>query len=96
MITHKGTWFVHKARSYHDEDYYVETMDMSNCGHVLLNTQDFEVDIETPTKDPIEAEIQMLANEADRLGTEAYAKVQNIKDRIKQLQCLEYKPEVAG
>jgi len=96
MNTYEGTLYIHKARSYVDEDFYIENFDMSNTGQVLLGTHEYEIKFETPDIDPIEAEIQMLANEADRLETEAYAKVQNIKDRIKQLQCLEYKPEVAG
>ena len=93
MNTHKGTWYIHKAHEYSQNDFYVTNMDMSKSGYILLGTEEFEFEFETPDKDPIEAEIQMLENEADRLETESYAKVQNIKDRIKQLQCLEYKPE---
>ncbi len=93
MNIHKGTWYIHKARTYLEEGFYVTDIDMSDAGHVLLGEEEFEFEFETPDTDPIEAEISMLSKEADRLETESYAKVQNIKDRIKQLQCLEYKPE---
>jgi len=91
MKTFTQKLYIHKAPSYYEGDYIAHASDMSNHGSVFLGEQEVELNI--PDTDPIEAEIQMLANEADRLETEAYAKVQNIKDRIKQLSCLEYKPE---
>ena len=87
------TLYIHKAPSYLIEDYSFFLHDMSDCGYILLGTHDLDIDIPKPTKDPIEAEIEMLKNQVAVINTEAYAKTQQLEQRISELTCIEFKGE---
>lgn len=91
MKTFTQKVYIHKSPRYTEQDFFVFTHDASESGYPLLGTQEIELNV--PDTDPVEAEIQMLANKAHDIETKAYAEVENIKDRIKELQGIEYKPE---
>ena len=93
MINYKKTLYIHVDRFYTNKEFYVATCDMSQSGYVLLGTHDIEIDIPRPTKDPIEAEIEMLKNKVAVINTEAYAKTQQLEQRISELTCIEFKGE---
>ena len=87
----KETLYIHKAPGYLIEDYSFFLHDMSDCGYILLGTHDLDIDIPKPTKDPIEAEIEMLKNQVAVINIEAYAKTQQLEQRISELTCIEFK-----
>ena len=89
-IKFKQTLYIHKSPAYLIEDYSFFLQDMSDCGYILLGTHDIEIDIPRPTKDPIEAEIEMLKNKVAVINTEAYAKTQQLEQRISELTCIEF------
>lgn len=79
--------FIH-ARSYGD-DFIVATCDMSGSGYILLGEQTVTVDV--PTKNPVEAEIEMLDKKKASLIKEHLAALNAIQCRKKDLLCLEVK-----
>ncbi len=91
MPIHKGTLYIHAAEFIDDTPFKIYSHDMSDCGRVLLGTHDFEVEYPAPTKDPIEAEIEGLEKEHDRINKEAMAKMELLTQRIKDLRCIEFK-----
>ncbi len=90
MPIHKGTLYIH-APMHSSTQHEVANTDMSQYGYILLGTHDFEVEYPTPTKDPIEAEIEGLEKEHDRINKEALAKMELLNQRIKDLRCIEFK-----
>ena len=80
--------YIHKD-AFEDGKYDVSTYDGTSHGSVLLGTQWVEVDV--PTKDPIEAELEMLANKLAVVEKESHNKITAIKQRIQSLQAIEHK-----
>ena len=79
--------FIHVVA--YGEGYYVSTHNMSDHGHPYLGSQ--TVTLNAPTKNPIEAEIEMLDKKEAVLVEEHYQKINVIQQRKRDLQCLEVK-----
>jgi len=73
------------------KEFYVTACDMTEFGHILLGTQ--TVTLNVPTKDPVEAEIEMLDKKEASLVKEHLAQLHTIQQRKKDLLCLEVKNE---
>lgn len=69
------------------EGFNVMTMDFSNHGYILLGTQTVTLDV--PTKDPVEAEIEMLDKKEASLIKDHLAALHAIQCRKNDLLCLE-------
>ena len=80
--------FIHKD-AFEDGKYDVSTNDGTSHGSVLLGTQWVEVDV--PTKDPVLAELEMLANKLAVVEQESFNKISKLKQRIASLQAIEHK-----
>lgn len=78
--------FIHK-NTYGEPNVF--TYDMSEHGYILLGTQ--TVMLNVPTKDPVEAEIEMLDKKEFSLVKEHLAQLHAIQQRRKDLLCLEVK-----
>jgi hypothetical protein len=79
--------FIHAA--HYNENFCVFTCDMSEHGHVLLGSQ--VVTLKAPTKDPVEAEIEMLDKKEASLIKAHLAALHAIQCRKNDLLCLENK-----
>jgi hypothetical protein len=79
--------FIHAKN--HSEGFDVTTFDMSENGYVLLGTQ--TVTLNVPTKDPVEAEIEMLDKKQASLIKDHLAALHAIQCRKNDLLCLENK-----
>jgi len=79
--------FIHAAN--YGEGFSVLSGDMSNHGYILLGTQTVTVNV--PTKDPVEAEIEMLDKKEASLIKEHLAALHAIQCRKNDLLCLENK-----
>ena len=93
MPIHKSTLYIHKKSFGCQEDFAVMETDMSQYGYILLGTHDFEVEYPTPTKDPVEAEIEGLQKQVAIISNKAMADTEILTRRINELKCIEYKPE---
>ena len=80
--------FIHKD-AFEDGKYEVSSYDGTPHGNVLLGTQWVEVDV--PTKDPVLAELEMLANKLAVVEQESFNKISKLKQRIASLQAIEHK-----
>lgn len=69
----------------------VYNCDMSKYGDILLGSQ--VVTLNVPTKDPVEAEVEMLDKKEASLIAEHLAQLHAIQQRKKDLQCLEVKSD---
>lgn len=69
--------------------YTVLTTDFTSHGYALLGTQTVTLDV--PTKDPVEAEIEMLDKKQSSLIKEHLAALHAIQCRKNDLLCLENK-----
>ena len=81
--------FIHAAK--YEEKFMVATNDMSEYGYIFLGTQ--VVTLNAPTKDPVEAEIEMLDKKEALLIKEHLAKLHAIQQRRNDLLCIENKFE---
>jgi len=81
--------FIHMAT--YGEEYYVAANNMAELGYPYLGSQTVTLNI--PTKNPIEAEIEMLDKKEAVLVEEHSKKIHAIQQRKKDLQCLEFKDE---
>ena len=79
--------FIH-AGGFND-DFTVLTTDFSSHGYILLGTQ--TVTLNVPTRDPVEAQIEMLDKKEASLVKEHLAQLHAIQQRKKDLLCLEVK-----
>lgn len=79
--------FIHAANSI--DEFTILTSDFSEHGYILLGTQTVTLDV--PTKDPVEAEVEMLDKKEASLIKEHQAKIYAIQQRKKDLLCLEVK-----
>jgi hypothetical protein len=95
MPTYNGTLYIH-APQFGSNEFEIYNADMSKHGLALLGTHDYSVDYENPTKDPVDAEIESLQKKADAIETKALADIEIINRRIRELKCIEYKPEVGS
>lgn len=79
--------FIHANK--YGEGFNVTACDMSDMGYPLLGTQ--TVTINVPTKDPVEAEIEMLDKKEASLIKDHLAALHAIQCRKNDLLCLENK-----
>lgn len=79
--------FIHMNN--YDNGFTVLTRDFSDHGYILLGTQTVTLDV--PTKDPVEAEIEMLDKKEASLIKDHLAALHAIQCRKNDLLCLENK-----
>jgi len=77
--------FIHKRKC--GEGFDVYSCDMSDYGSILLGTQ--TVTLNTPIKDPVEAEIEMLDKKEASLVKNHNLALHAISERKSQLLCIE-------
>ena len=91
METNKKTFkvelFIHATNSI--DEFTILTSDFSEHGYILLGTQTVTLDV--PTKDPVEAEVEMLDKKEASLIKEHLAALHAIQCRKKDLLCLDVK-----
>lgn len=85
------TAYIHVS-SYNIESPIVFDHDMSNLGYIVLGKHEFEFDM--PGKEvTIPKAVAALKAKQERIRTEALKNVADVEQEIKELLCLEYKPE---
>lgn len=73
-----------------------DEMELSNVnstiggGRVVLGSTEVTVDVPDDLRDPVDAQIECLTTERDRILAEAGAKADNIKEQISRLQAISY------
>jgi len=72
-------------------EFIICTADMSAHGYIFLGSE--IVTLNVPTKDPVEAEVEMLDKKEASLIEEHLAKLNAIQQRKKDLLCLEVKSD---
>lgn len=82
-----GVWF---QKNWRDEDEYsLFAFDASSMGYIKVC--DAEVTFETPDDfNPVPAQIEILEKKEAELRRQFEEHLQNIRDQISKLQCLEY------
>ena len=65
--------------------------DMTDYGYATI--AEHSVTFDVPQEDPTPKFIEALESKAEDIQAEATAAVRSIMDQIKQLQCIEHKPE---
>ena len=81
--------FIHDRQ--HSEGFVVAAHDMSDHGYILLGSQVKTLNV--PTRDPVEAEIEMLNKKEALLIKEHLARLHAIQQRKNDLICIENKFE---
>ncbi len=81
--------FIHAANP--GDEFSIFTSDFSEYGHIFLGTQ--TVTLNVPTRNPIEAEVEMLDKKEASLITEHLAALHAIQQRKKDLFCIEVKDD---
>lgn len=81
--------FIHKDR-YTGEFTFYQT-DMSKYGDLLVGPIEREIDYDTPEGwNPVAAEVAGIEKRMDMLAAEYQAKLAPLKNRLQDLQCIEY------
>lgn len=81
--------YVHWDRKYDgSDDWSLFCIDMSAYGHVCAGKQTIEFEV-PDNYNPVRQQIEMLQKEQERVTNEFNDRVQQIKEEISKLQCLE-------
>ena len=87
-MKHTKEVFVH-LHKYDDGEFYLAEGDMSEYGHVLINTQMVEFDV-PDNFDPVPVKMAMLQAQEAKVREEFNERIAQIKDEISKLQALTY------
>jgi hypothetical protein len=94
MTTHTIKGFIFKAPN-SDNLIFHASDGMTDYGWTLVGPHEFEYTL-PESFNPVAAEIAGLEKQLDKLNGQHMQRVQEIKGRIKDLQCLAYSPEVSA
>ena len=85
MATETIKVYIHKDK--HSAKLMPFCIDMSEYGHILIGTHEFEYEIPADFN-PVAAEVALLEKQLDKINDEHMRQVKQIKGRIADLQCL--------
>ena len=72
--------------------YSVFSSDMSACGYIPILAKEIEVTFDIPDGfDPVNAHIDTLKEEKQKIAAEAQVKMNNLEEQIQSLLCIEDK-----